>query len=169
MVNRLTKQRIYKPLESFSTSKFIKAMNHWVFLSYGYPLTIVNDRKGQIISTLWRRLCERWGIKIKFFLAQHLETDEQTKNANKVIKNYLRAYVSHTQDDWVDYLPMAEFLANNHINKSTEMILFFADNDFHLRTGVEPLKAYKKSRKAKLLAADRIIANQKETVSYLQD
>ena len=66
---------------------------------------------------------------------------------------------------------MAEFLANNHINESTEMTLFFAENDFHPRTGVEPPQAYQQgaSQKAELLAADRIVANQKETVSYLQD
>ena len=45
--------------------------------------------------------------------------------------------MSHTQDDWIDYLPMAELLANNYVNKLTEMISFFADNGFHPCTGVE--------------------------------
>ena len=120
-------------------------------------------------STLQRRLCERYGIRIKFSSAQYLKTDGQTENANKVMKNYLQAYVSHTQDDWVDHLPMAEFLANNHVNESTRMTPFFADNGFHPRTGVEPPQAYTGSRKAELLAADRIVANQEETLSHLQD
>ena len=85
------------------------------------------------------------------------------------MKNYLRAYVSHTQNDWVDHLPMVEFLANNHVNESTGMTLFFADNGFHPCTGVEPPQAYERGRRAELLAADRIVANQEETVSYLQD
>ena len=93
-------------------------------------------------STLWRRLCERYGIKVKFSSAQHSETDGQTKNANKVMKNFLQAYVNHVQDDWVDHLPMAEFLANNHVNESTGMTPFFADNGFHPRTSVEPPQAY---------------------------
>ena len=169
MVDRLTKRQIYELLESLSTSKFIEAMHRCVFLAHSYPLTIVNDRGGQMTSRLWRRLCERCGIGIKFSSAQHLETDGQTKNANKVMKNYLRAYVNHAQDDWVDHLPMAEFSANNHINESIGMTLFFADNGFHPRTGVEPPKAYERGRRAELLAADRIVANQEETVSYLQD
>ena len=50
------------------------------------------------------------------------------------------------------------------------MTLFFADNSFHPRTGVEPPQAYERAgRKAELMAADRIITNQEETVSYLQD
>ena len=170
VVDRLTKRRIYKPLESLSTSEFIEAMHCCVFSAHGYPLTIVNDRGGQMTSTLWRRLCERYGIKVKFSSAHHPETDGQTKNANKVMKNYLRAYISHTQDDWVDHLPMAEFSANNHINESTGMTPFFADNSFHPRTGVEPPRVYQEAgRRAELLAADRMVANQEETVSYLQD
>ena len=171
VVDRLTKQRIYKPLEGLSTSEFIEAMHGRVFSAHGYPLSIVNNRGGQMTSKLWRCLCKRYGIRIKFSSAQHPETDGQTENANKVMKNYLRAYVNYAQNDWVDHLPMAEFLANNHINESTGMTPFFADNGFHPWTGVKPPQAYQQgaSQKAKLLAADRIVANQKETVSYLQD
>ena len=64
---------------------------------------------------------------------------------------------------------MAEFLANNHINELTRMSPFFADNGFHSCTGVEPPQAYERGQRAELLAADRIVANQEETVSYLQD
>ena len=103
VVDRLTKRRIYKPLKSLSTAEFIEAMNRRVFSTHGYPLTIVNDRGGQMTSKLWKRLCERHSIRIKFSSAQHLETDGQTENANKVMKNYLQAYVNYAQDDWVDH------------------------------------------------------------------
>ena len=39
---------------------------------------------------------------------------------------------------------MAKFSANNHVNKSTEMTLFFADNGFHPCMGVEPPQAYER-------------------------
>ena len=124
-MDRLTKQRIYKPLENLSTSEFIEAMHRRVFSAHGYPLSIVSNCRGQITSKLWRRLCARRGIRIKFSSAQHPETDGQTENANKLMKNYLRAYVSYTQNDWVDHLLMAKFSANNHINESTGMTPFF--------------------------------------------
>ena len=85
------------------------------------------------------------------------------------MKNYLQAYVNHTQDNWVDYLPIAEFLANNHVNESIEMTPFFADNGFHPRTDVQLPQHYDGSQKAELLVADRIVINQKKTISYLQD
>ena len=170
VVDRLTKQRLYKPLEGLSTSEFIKVMQRRVFSAHGYPSSIVNDRGSQMTSKLWRRLCKRYGIRIKFSSAQHPETNGQTKNANKVMKNYLRAYISHTQDDWVDHLPMSEFLANNHVSESTGVTPFFADNGFHPRMGVEYPQAYEGAgRRAELMAADKIVANQKEMVSYLQD
>ena len=64
---------------------------------------------------------------------------------------------------------MAKFTANNHVNESTRMTLFFADNGFHPCTGVEPAQSYQGSQKAELLAADKIVANQKERLSYLWD
>ena len=75
VVDRLTKQRLYKPLEGFTTGEFIEAMHWRVFSAHGYPLSIVNDRGGQMTSTLWRQLCKKYGIKIKFSSAQHPETD----------------------------------------------------------------------------------------------
>ena len=171
MVDRLTKQRLYKLLEDFSTGKFIEAMHHCVFSAHGYSLSIVNNCGGQMTNKLWRRLSERYGIRTRFSSTQHSEINGQTKNANKVMKNYLRAYVSYTQDDWVDHLPMAEFLANNHINESTRITPFFADNGFHFRTGIEPPRTYNSSvdRKTELLDADRVVATQKKMLSFQQD
>ena len=80
IVDRLTKQKLYKPLKSLSTNKFIEAMHWRVFLTHGYSLSIVNNCDGQITSKLWRRLCKRRGIKIKFSLTQHPKTNVQTKN-----------------------------------------------------------------------------------------
>ena len=54
-----------------------------------------------MISTLWKWLCQRYGINVKLSLAQHPKTNGQTKNANKVMKNYLRVYISQMQDNWV--------------------------------------------------------------------
>ena len=86
------------------------------------------------------------------------------------MKNYLCAYVSHVQDDWVDHLLIVEFAANNHVNASTDVTPFFEDNGFHSCTDVEPPQTYQKAgRRAELLAADKIIANQKEIILFLKD
>ena len=107
-----------------------------VFSSYGFLLTTVNDCRGQMTATMWQQLCKQYGINIEFFLAHHFETDDQMKSANRVMKNYLHAYIAYTQDDWVDYLSTVEFAASNYINTSTGMTPFFTNHSFHSRTGI---------------------------------
>ena len=74
------------------------------------------------------------------------------------------------QEDWVDHLSMVKFAANNHINTSMRLTLFFADNGFHLCTDIEPLQtSHGTIQKAKLLTADKIIKNQELMASFLQN
>jgi hypothetical protein len=42
------------------------------------------------------------------------------------------------QDDWVNWLPLAEFAANNVISETTGVSPFFANYGFHPRLGTEP-------------------------------
>ena len=37
----------------------------------------------------------------------------------------------YSQDDWVDYLPLAEFAFNNSVNNSTRLTPFFANYGYH--------------------------------------
>lgn len=78
------------------------------------------------------------------------------------MKNYLRAYVKHAQDDSVDYLLDAEFAVNNHINASIEMSPFFADHGYHPRSGSEPPQPFDSNviQRAELMSTDKITARQ---------
>lgn len=81
----------------------------------------------------------------------HFKTNNQTKSTNKIIKNYLPAYVSYTQDNWMDNLLLAKFAANNYINISTWITLFFTNYGFYLCIGIEPLKTYKRAKKSRIV------------------
>ena len=83
IVDRLTKRRLYEPLTSLSTDELMDAMSRRLFSSYGIPLSTVNDRGSQLTAHLWKRICERYAVKIKLSSAHHPETDVQTENANK--------------------------------------------------------------------------------------
>ena len=97
VVDRLTKKRIYESMSSMETEDLLEAMHKRIFSCYGLSNSIVSDRGGQMISKLWHRICERYGIKIKLSSAHHSKIDGQIENANKVMKNYLRAYVRYAQ------------------------------------------------------------------------
>ena len=150
-------------------SKFIDIMYRYIFSLYRFLLIIVNDHEGQMTATLWQRLCKWYSINIKFSSAHHWETGSQTKNANKIMKNYLRAYIAYTQNDWVDHLLMAKFTASNHINALTGVTLFFANHRFYPCTSVEPPRTYKGERQAELLAVNKIVCRKEKMISFLQD
>jgi len=46
---------------------------------------------------------------------------------NAVMQQYLRSYVNYLQDDWADWLPIAEFALNNHTLETTAVSPFFAN------------------------------------------
>jgi len=54
-----------------------------------------------------------------------------------VVEQHLRAYVMDLQDDWVDYLFLAEFEGNNQVSDTTTMSPFFANCGFHPRYDFE--------------------------------
>ena len=96
VVDQLTKQYLYELLKTLHIGEFIDTMCYRVFASYKFLLTIVNDWGGQITATLWQQLCKRYRINIKFSLVHHSEIDGQTESTNKVMKNYLWAYIAYT-------------------------------------------------------------------------
>lgn len=71
----------------------------------------------------------------------------------------------------MDYLPDAEFAANNHINVSIGMTPFFADHGYHPKTGIEPPTPYDANvlGKAELFSADQLIARQEAMTKWLID
>jgi len=169
VVDRLTKGRHYEPLTSLDVDEVYDAMNRRIFCVHGLPLSIVSDRGKQMVSRLWTRVCQRRGIKIKLSSAQHPETDGQTEITNRFLKGYLRNYVNYLQDNWVDYLPDAEFMANNFVNESIGITPFFADKGYHPRTGLEPPGAYEGRGRAEIEKADKITERVKNMREWLQD
>uniref|UniRef100_A0A0W0EY66 Reverse transcriptase/retrotransposon-derived protein RNase H-like domain-containing protein n=1 Tax=Moniliophthora roreri TaxID=221103 RepID=A0A0W0EY66_MONRR len=63
--------------------------------------------------------------------AYHAQTDSLTEHTNQTLEIYLCSYVSYQQNDWVDYLPLAEFAFNNSKNALTKQSPFFANLSYH--------------------------------------
>ena len=138
VVDRLTKMRHFIPCVSLDaeelTNRFIAA----VYSLHGLPENIVSDRGSQFVSTLWRTISKRLNVILKPSSACHPQTNGQTENANAFLEQYLRIFTNFVQNDWVSWLPLAEFACNNQVNESTGISPFFANYGFHPRMGVEP-------------------------------
>ncbi|CAJ0938719.1 unnamed protein product, partial [Ranitomeya imitator] len=60
-------------------------------------------------------------------------TNGQTERTNQTLETYLRCFVSADQDDWVSFLPLAEFALNNGASSATLVSNFFCNSGFHPR------------------------------------
>ena len=56
----------------------------------------------------------------------------------KILKTYLRTFISESQFDWYFYLPLTEFAYNNSIHSSTNMSPFFANYGMHPKVNFPP-------------------------------
>lgn len=105
MVDRLTKAIILEELPDNSVNSLYDATHRRLFCTKGLIEEFINDRGSAMIAKLWKRICQRYGIKIKYSSAHHPETDGQTEVTNKSVKCFLRKYVNYTQNNWIYWLP----------------------------------------------------------------
>ena len=63
--------------------------------------------------------------------------DGQTECINQEIETYLQVFINHHQDDWADWLPLAEFAYKNQIHSAMHWIPFEPDTGQHPWMGME--------------------------------
>ena len=74
-----------------------------------------------------RGLSETLGIKVAASTAYHPQTDGQTEHVNQEVKQFLHLFVNQMQDDWYDWISIAEFAYNDRVHTSTQASLFMLD------------------------------------------
>ena len=142
VVDRLTKERHLIACRTDIDAKELSSLfiTH-IFRLHGLPLTIISDRGPQFAALFWKNLCRRLGIEPRLSTAFHPQTDGQTERMNAIMEQYLRAHVNYLQDDWADWLPLAEFAANNQASETTGTSPFFANKGFDPRCQFDLLPA----------------------------
>jgi hypothetical protein len=75
-------------------------------------------------------------VKRRISTAFYPQTDSQSEILNRIIENYLRAFMSIEQMNWAKLLPTAGYAYNNSWNHTIRTTLFRAmygyDPDFHI-------------------------------------
>ena len=82
----------------------------------------------QFIAGIMKELSYMLGIDTKLSIAYHLQTDGQIERMNQDRKQYLRIFIDHQQEQWPDWLVIAEFAYNNKVQTSTKVLPFRANN-----------------------------------------
>ena len=102
------------------------------FRLHGLPRKIISDRGPQFASRLFKAVLRGIGVEGALSTAYHPQTDGQSERWNQEIEAYLRMFCSRRRDDWVKWLPIAEFAFNSHVHSSTGY------SPFYLTYGYEP-------------------------------
>jgi hypothetical protein len=132
VIDRATKMAHFIPTTTKVTASgtadlFIK--NVWKL--HGLPRTTVSDRGTTFNSQFLKALYKQLGIQPTFSTAYHPQTDGQSERANQDIEQFLRLFVNHRMDDWIDWLPLAEFAFNNRLNETIGSSPFYANYGFN--------------------------------------
>src|SRR5258707_1315839 len=117
----------------------------WLFLEHvwchhGLPEEVISDHRPAFVSNFLHKLAALLGVKLTPSTSYHLQTDGQMEHVNQEIEAYLQVFVSHRQDNWANWLPLAEFAYNNKVHVATHRTLFKLDAGQHPRLGVEPMR-----------------------------
>jgi len=78
-----------------------------------------------------KELCSQLGIERNPSTAYHSQTDSQTERVNQKLKQYLQLYCNYRQNDWAEWLSIAEFSYNNRIHSSTGQSPFMINLGHH--------------------------------------
>jgi len=96
------------------------------------------------------------GIQTKLSTAYHPQTDGQMERINQELEQYLRVFIDYRQEQWPDWLGMAEFAYNNKIHAATKTSPFKANYGQDLRMGFE------RRRKGKYEAVGKFVEKMKK-------
>ncbi|MBW0506315.1 hypothetical protein O181_046030 [Austropuccinia psidii MF-1] len=125
LVNRFSKMAVFIPtISSIPSLDLAHLFIKNVFSIHGLPSRSVSDRGSLFVSSFWTNLCQQLKISRDLSTAYHPESDGQTERVNQILEQCLRMYVSYHQDDWNNWLPLAEFAYNNSYHSSTKQSPF---------------------------------------------
>ncbi|GBG67920.1 hypothetical protein CBR_g1039 [Chara braunii] len=120
IVDRFSKYAVFVPLPAEARTDLVirKFFDFWVSEN-GIPLLIVSDRDSRFTSQNWQELMRVYGSKLLMSYGRHPETNGQTEQMNKILKQVLRMYIRPDQIDWDEMLPKVASAYNNNVHLST--------------------------------------------------
>jgi len=142
--------------EKMSAEDLAKLFRDNVWKLHSLLESIILDRGLQFVAGIMRELNRMLGIKSKLSIVFHSQTNGQMERVNQELEQYLRMFIDHRQEQWPDWLEMAEFAYNNKAHSSTKISSFKANYRQDPRMGFEMRK------KEKYEGAEKFVTKMKE-------
>src|SRR5580698_1439513 len=132
IVDWSTKATKFEPTHLELTSEgFAKILRDRVVRDHGLPRRIIHDRDTRFMSKYMTDLFRLLGTKQNPSTAYHPQTDGQTERMNQTLEQYLRIFIEFRQDDWKEWLSLAEFSYNDSKHAATQQTPFFLNYGQH--------------------------------------
>jgi len=110
----------------------------------------------QFAAGMMKELNNLLGIQTKLLMAYHPQTDGQMERINQELEQYLRVFIDHRQEQWLDWLGTAEFTYNNKIHTATKI------SPFKANYGQNPRMVFEEKRKGKYEVAEKFVKRMKK-------
>jgi hypothetical protein len=123
----------------------------------------VSDRDPIFTSRFWRELMAKLGVKLNMSTAYHPQTDGQTEKVNQCLEQYLRAMVFDKNNQWANYLPLAELWYNTNWHSATKITPFEA-----LYGYAPPVLALGSAPKSQVEQVNVVLKDRQVTLSQLK-
>jgi len=157
VVDQLTKIVYFIPTtEKTLAEELVRLFKNNVWKLHSLPESIILDKGPQFVAGLMRELNEMLGIRSKLLTAFYPQIDGQIERVNQELEQYLRMFIDHRQEQWPEWLGMAEFAYNNKVHSSTQILPFRANYRQDSRMGFEGRK------KGKYAGAEKFIEKMKQ-------
>ena len=130
--DRLTKQALFLPMtDNIMSEEVAQLYFKNVFSQHGVPVHITSDCGTKFVSHFFCSLSMLLGIRLHFTSSYHPQADGQTEHMNQTLEQYLCIHCNYQQDDWLNWLPVAEFTYNNMESEATRTTPFFTNKGYH--------------------------------------
>ena len=157
VVDRLTKMVHFIPTtKKILAEGLARLFKNNVQKLYGLPKSIILDKGPQSAARLMRELNRILEIESEMSMVFHPQTNRQMERVNQELEQYLRMFIDHRQEQWPDWLGIAEFVYNNKIYSSTKMLPFKANY------GQDPRIEFKARKKEKYKGVEKFVTKMKE-------
>ena len=128
VVNRLTKMVHFIPtIEKTLAEGLARLFRDNMWKLHRLLESIILDKEPQFVAGLMRELNRMLGIKSKLLTVFYPQIDRQIERVNQELEQYLRMFVNHRQEQWPEWLGIAEFAYNNKMHSSTRTSPFKAN------------------------------------------
>ncbi len=165
IIDRLTKMHHYVSCviekEETSVEETTRLLINQIWKLHELSSTIVSNRDFQFVSLVWKAICQRLKINVKLSTIFHSKTDDQSEIANQKMKRYLRSYCNYQQDDWFEWLFIAEFALNAVTSAFIELFVFMTNYEFESRMSFDSSNININDR---LSARKRILTQKANTI-----